>query len=76
MIARSIRIVGLMALSCTSVFADKARWADASIPFDDGLELWLDGSRENEAREAHYMNRLADGQPHDGVCTCRSPCGR
>ncbi|MEK7950785.1 DUF7133 domain-containing protein [Luteolibacter soli] len=39
-----------------------ARWADASIPVTDGLELWLDASRENEAREAHYMNRLADGQ--------------
>lgn len=39
-----------------------ARWADASIPVTNGLELWLDASRENEAREAHYMNRLADGQ--------------
>jgi hypothetical protein len=39
-----------------------ARWADASIPVTSGLELWLDASRENEAREAHYMNRLADGQ--------------
>ncbi|RYD27945.1 MAG: hypothetical protein EOP87_20365, partial [Verrucomicrobiaceae bacterium] len=42
--------------------ADTARWADPSIPLKDGLELWLDASRENEAREAHYMNRLADEQ--------------
>ncbi|RYD43956.1 MAG: hypothetical protein EOP83_31495, partial [Verrucomicrobiaceae bacterium] len=39
-----------------------ARWGDVSIPVTDGLELWLDASRENEAREAHYMNRLADDQ--------------
>ncbi|RYD18660.1 MAG: hypothetical protein EOP88_21795, partial [Verrucomicrobiaceae bacterium] len=42
--------------------AETARWADATIPLKDGLELWLDASRENEAREAHYMNRLADAQ--------------
>ena len=41
---------------------DIARWADATIPVTGGLELWLDATRENEAREAHYMNRLADGQ--------------
>ena len=39
-----------------------ARWADPRIPVTDGLELWLDATRENEAREAHYMNRLGDGQ--------------
>lgn len=42
--------------------AEVARWADMTIPVKEGLELWLDASRENEAREAHYMNRLADGQ--------------
>jgi len=42
--------------------AEIAKWADAGLPVRDGLELWLDASRENEAREAFYMNRLADGQ--------------
>jgi putative heme-binding domain-containing protein len=42
-----------------------ARWADPGIPLQDGLELWLDARRENEAREAHYMNRLAEGQGLD-----------
>jgi hypothetical protein len=42
-----------------------ARWADPRLPVKDGLELWLDASRENEAREAYYMNRLADGQAMD-----------
>ncbi|WP_193213765.1 DUF7133 domain-containing protein [Luteolibacter marinus] len=41
---------------------DIARWADGRIPVTDGLELWLDATRENEAREAHYMNRLENGQ--------------
>lgn len=39
-----------------------ARWADPRIPLTDGLALWFDATRENEAREAHYMNRLAEGQ--------------
>lgn len=42
--------------------AEPARWADPGLPVKDGLELWFDASRENEAREAHYMNRLAEGQ--------------
>lgn len=42
-----------------------ARWADDRIPLTDGLALWFDATRENEAREAHYMNRLADGQAMD-----------
>ncbi|BCU76946.1 c-type cytochrome [Luteolibacter sp. LG18] len=63
---RSIPVAVLLAgWFCLPAHAEKARWADASIPFDDGLELWFDGSRENEAREAHYMNRLADGQRMD-----------
>lgn len=45
--------------------AGVARWADAGIPVTEGLELWLDATRENEAREAHYMNRLAPGQGMD-----------
>ena len=45
--------------------ADLARWADPGLPVREGLEWWLDATRENEAREAHYMNRLADGQPLD-----------
>jgi len=44
-----------------SVHAELARWSDPALPVKDGVELWLDGSRENEAREAHYMNRLSDG---------------
>ncbi|WP_035608617.1 c-type cytochrome [Haloferula sp. BvORR071] len=46
----------------SSAHAETARWADSSLPIKDGLELWFDASRENEAREAHYMNRLAEGQ--------------
>ncbi|MES2923516.1 MAG: c-type cytochrome [Verrucomicrobiota bacterium] len=53
----------ILSVVCThSARAEVARWADPGIPVKDGLELWLDASRENEAREAHYMNRLAEGQ--------------
>ncbi|RYD26024.1 MAG: hypothetical protein EOP86_26550, partial [Verrucomicrobiaceae bacterium] len=45
-----------------ALWAAPARWADPSLPVPEGLELWLDASRENEAREAHYMNRLSEGQ--------------
>lgn len=48
--------------SGTGACAETARWADPKLPVSDGLELWLDAARENEAREAHYMNRLAEGQ--------------
>ncbi len=52
----------LLLLLAFSARAEIARWADAGIPVTGGLELWLDATRENEAREAHYMNRLAPGQ--------------
>jgi putative heme-binding domain-containing protein len=58
----------ILAVSFCVVFSARgeiARWADATIPVTNGLELWLDATRENEAREAHYMNRLADGQAMD-----------
>lgn len=42
--------------------AEVARWADPVLPVKEGLELWFDATRENEAREAHFMNRLAEGQ--------------
>ncbi len=57
--------VVLFLLGIVSARAEVARWADPGIPLKDGLELWLDASRENEAREAHYMNRLAEGQGMD-----------
>lgn len=52
----------LVILIASPACADPARWADPTLPVKDGLKLWLDASRENEAREAHYMNRLAEGQ--------------
>ena len=33
--------------------AEVARWADPRLPVKEGLELWFDATRENEAREAH-----------------------
>ena len=42
-------------------FAADAAWADQTLPVRAGLELWFDAARENEAREAHYMNRLPTG---------------
>ncbi len=41
--------------------AAEAPWADQTLPVRAGLELWFDAARENEAREAHYMNRLPSG---------------
>ena len=52
----------LLFLTIATAHGQIARWADVGIPVRDGLELWLDASRENEAREAHYMNRLGRGQ--------------
>lgn len=53
----------LLLLALHPLHAETARWADATLPVKDGLEFWLDATRENEAREAHYMNRLSEGQP-------------
>lgn len=64
---RRFRLLVFLALSGTgwgggNANAGVAKWADTSLPVQEGLELWLDAVRENEAREAHYMNRLADGE--------------
>ncbi len=56
------RVTLLSLILAMTANAETARWADSTIPLKEGLELWLDASRENEAREAHYMNRLADAQ--------------
>ncbi len=42
-------------------FSNIAPWADKGLPVHGELELWFDAARENEAREAHYMNRLSTG---------------
>jgi len=55
------KICGLLLGSVLSASGQTTRWADPGLPVKDGLALWLDATRENEAREAHYMNRLADG---------------
>src|SRR4051794_38134016 len=51
-------------------------WADERLPVQDGLELWLDASRENQSRSAVPSTRreqlppVASGAPldtwHDG----------
>lgn len=57
------RLIGcFLLLGLHPLHAEIARWADATLPIKDGLQLWLDATRENEAREAHYMNRLSDDQ--------------
>ena len=38
-----------------------APWGDAALPVREGLELWFDATRENEARVADSMSRLAEG---------------
>ena len=35
------------------------KWADPQLPVKAGLELWLDASRENEARESHQLLKRA-----------------
>ena len=59
---RCCRLVFLaLSAAALALRAESARWADATLPVKDAVELWLDATRENEAREAHYMNRLANG---------------
>ncbi|MDB6068906.1 MAG: hypothetical protein JWL81_77 [Verrucomicrobiales bacterium] len=63
-LALVVAVVGLQLLlpaHAVSAQGEVARWADPGLPVKSSLELWLDATRENEAREAHYMNRLANG---------------
>ncbi len=45
-------------------------WADGALTVTDGLELWLDATHENAAREARELPPLVNGAPldywHDG----------
>lgn len=60
--ARMKLLAGSLLLGISSsLWAQPSRWADPGLPAQEGLELWLDATRENEAREAHYMNRLGNG---------------
>src|SRR5947199_209913 len=38
-------------------------WADRALPKADGLVLWLDAARQNEARAAHGLPPLPAGAP-------------
>jgi putative heme-binding domain-containing protein len=37
------------------------KWADAGLPVADGLQVWLDAGKLNEARKAHDLKELHDG---------------
>ena len=56
-----LRVAAVLFLTLAPSRAAEAPWADRTLPARAGLELWFDAARENEAREAHYMNRLASG---------------
>ncbi|MBP7948531.1 MAG: c-type cytochrome [Verrucomicrobiales bacterium] len=56
-----LRTSGLLLALAGFAHGEPATWAAPGMPIRNGLEIWFDASRENEAREAHYMNRLANG---------------
>src|SRR6266567_1907114 len=51
----------LLALACGSQLLAVEPWADAKLPVTDGLELWLDAGRIDEAAKAN-KEKLVDGK--------------
>ncbi|HMC26637.1 MAG TPA: hypothetical protein VKM56_02465, partial [Verrucomicrobiae bacterium] len=52
-------------LAWQSSAAAPERWSDARLPVKDGLEVWLDASRQNAARLAKQLPGLNEGRPLD-----------
>jgi len=55
----------LLSLSAQTVPAALEPWTDPRLPVRDGLEFWLDVSRQNAARQAQLLPGLLDKNPVD-----------
>lgn len=63
-----MRLTALLAVALLAPLAachagEIASWADPSLPVRDGLVLWLDAGRQNQAHEAHRLPPLVPGGP-------------
>ena len=65
--AHSIQQLLLFAILLLSGAAQGAiePWADPRLKVQDGLEFWLDASRQNAARQAQLLPGLLDNAPVD-----------
>src|SRR3989442_13838135 len=59
-------VVLAIVLAGTTTGAATEPWGDQRLPVKDGLEVWLDASRQNAARLAKQLPGLNDGRPVEG----------
>lgn len=63
-------LLGLFVLAWTAGAQSVEVWTDKGLPLKEDLELWLDASSENGARESLTLPKIANGGPvdfwHDG----------
>src|SRR5712675_608537 len=56
----------IFAIAATgAAFGAPEPWADPRLPVNTGLELWLDASRQNGARQIRLLPPLTDNHPVD-----------
>jgi putative heme-binding domain-containing protein len=58
-------LFGALVIGASHVLAAPEPWADPRLPATNGLEVWLDASRQNDARQARQLPALADGRAVD-----------
>jgi putative heme-binding domain-containing protein len=66
-------LVAALALTAIGNLSAVERWADESLPVTDGLELWLDASRQNAARRSLGKPALRNEQKLE---VCNDASGR
>ena len=65
MVSMRVLVVLAVVLACESGAAAPEPWTDPRLPVKDGLEVWLDASRQNAARLAKQLPGLNEGRPVD-----------
>src|SRR5207247_2368447 len=65
MVSMRVFVVLAVVLAWESGGAAPEPWTDGRLTVKDGLEVWLDASRQNAARLAKQLPALNDGRPLD-----------
>jgi putative heme-binding domain-containing protein len=63
----AVRVVLTLTALCTACVVGRAAedWADPALKVTDGLQVWLDASRQNAARRSRKVPELRSGEPID-----------